>query len=146
VLDDLVVGQVPATGERVQQIVDGEADVPPVPGGVQVEAMDLQGRSECLLVAGRGVGEGAVEVEDDGVDAGTDRGNAAARGSLMGAGRRIGGRVHAAAESAPQQMQRAGGPCQGSWRQPRLLPAPSIQARIMSAASYSSARRRSTIR
>ena len=115
---------------------------------VQVEAVWLQRRSQRLLVAGRRVGEGSVEVEDHGLDAGGDRGHAASRWSWVRADRGAGRLVHAGAESArlPQHMHRAPGPCHGSRKQPRSVPALWIHARISSAASCSPTLRRSTTR
>lgn len=60
----------------------------------------LRRRSQRLLVAGRRVGEGSVEVEDHGLDTGGDRGHAASRWSWVRADRGTGRLVHAGAESA----------------------------------------------
>lgn len=73
-LDYLVVGQLPGTWQLRQQVADGQASMPEVPDVVEVKAVRLQCFAQRLLVAGRRVSEGAVEVEDQGLNAVVDRG------------------------------------------------------------------------
>jgi hypothetical protein len=83
VLDDLVVGQMPGTWQLGQQVADGQAGMPEIPAGIDVESVGLQCGAQRLLVAGCRIGEGAVEVEDHRPDALKDRGMVTHDGSRL---------------------------------------------------------------
>jgi hypothetical protein len=116
--DYLVMRQSPGAWQLGQQVADGQARMPEVPAVVEVKAVRLQCCAQRLLVTGRRVSEGAVEVEDHGLNAIVDRGMitgrpctraVATRGlrqrgerrwSPVRAGRRPGCPVHAGTGSA----------------------------------------------
>lgn len=116
--DYLVMGQLAGAWQFGQQVADGQAGMPEVPAVVEVKAVRLQCCAQRLLVTGRRVSEGTVEVEDHGLNAVQKRGMVTGlpctrtvirrglrqrgerRWSSARAGRRAGCPVHAGTGSA----------------------------------------------